>query len=95
MVRFAALLLIPAAVAFTPSINSVPRIERLAAAPDNDDFDAPVPINPSVASELDHSPLAEVDDECYLGKYGQHDECVDFGEDASFLIILFIMDLIL
>ena len=28
---------------------------------------------------LDHE-IMVVDDECYLGKYGQYDECVDFGE---------------
>lgn len=79
MVRLAAfLLLAPAATAFT-TINSHQRMERLAAAPQySDDFDAPTPLNPQSASVLDHSPEVE-GDECYLGKYGQHDDCVDFG----------------
>jgi hypothetical protein len=69
MVRLAAfLLLAPAATAFT-TINSHQRIERLAAAPQYSDyFDAPTPFNPQSEG-----------DECYLGKYGQHDDCVDFG----------------
>ena len=28
---------------------------------------------------LDHD-IEVVDDECYLGKYGQYEECVDFGK---------------
>mmetsp|Transcript_5514 Transcript_5514/g.12034 ORF Transcript_5514/g.12034 Transcript_5514/m.12034 type:complete len:125 (-) Transcript_5514:287-661(-) len=52
---------------------------RLSATADEDtDFDAPVPLNPATASSvLDHE-IVVVDDECYLGKYGQHPDCVDF-----------------
>ena len=79
MVRIATFLLFaaPVVTAFTPSTNL--RIWRLAAAPEySDDFDAPVLANPQTASPLDHEINVE-GDECYLGKYGQHDECVDFG----------------
>ena len=41
-----------------------------------DDFDAPVPLNPASATDLDHDPV--VDDECYMGADGQFDDCVDF-----------------
>ena len=68
-------------VAFTPpSIITRTSSTRVAATANEDtDFDAPVLKNPQMASVLDHEPLI-VDDECYLGKYGQHSECVDFGE---------------
>lgn len=47
---------------------------------DDVDYDSPKPINPSQASgPLDHEIV--VDDECYMGKDGQLDECVDFGEN--------------
>ena len=79
MVRFASALLLlaaPAAQAFAPSMMHT-RV-GLAAARDMDDFDAPIPADPQSGKELDHEIL--IDDECYLGKYGQYDECVDFGE---------------
>ena len=60
--------------------------QRLLAATANDDdidFDAPVLKNPVKMADaptvLDHE-IEIVDDECYLGKYGQYDECVDFGK---------------
>ena len=50
---------------------------------DMDDFDAPILKNPVKMADaptvLDHE-IEIVDDECYLGKYGQYDECVDFGK---------------
>ena len=56
--------------------------------------DAPTLNNPAFASgPLDHEII--VDDECYMGKDGQLDECADFGkrmdtyaEDISVLIII-------
>ena len=51
-------------------------------AEEGTDFDAPVPANPAVASgPLDHEIV--VDDECYMGKEGQLDECADFGKCRS------------
>ena len=60
---------------------------------DDIDYDAPTLNNPAFASgPLDHEII--VDDECYMGKDGQLDECADFGkrmdtysEDKSVLII--------
>merc|ERR1712232_1247000 len=41
------------------------------------DFDAPVPADPqSGTAVLEEAPV--VDDECYMGKDGEFDECVDF-----------------
>ena len=49
---------------------------------DDVDYDSPKPINPSQASgPLDHEIV--VDDECYMGKDGQLDECADFGEKTD------------
>ena len=43
------------------------------------DYDAPVPYNPQSSSgPLDYEPV--VDDECYMGKDGQLNECADFGK---------------
>ncbi|KAL7492688.1 hypothetical protein ACHAWT_001791 [Skeletonema menzelii] len=58
------------------------RLLARASADDGDiDFDAPVLKNPVMKSDaptvLDHD-IEVVDDECYLGKYGQYEECVDF-----------------
>ena len=50
------------------------------AEDDEDDFDAPIlkhPVMSGKAGTLDHDPI--VDDECYLGKENQFDDCVDFG----------------
>eukprot|EP00986_Skeletonema_menzelii_P004125 scaffold1371_cov132-Skeletonema_menzelii.AAC.6 len=60
------------------------RLLARASADDGDiDFDAPVLKNPVMKSDaptvLDHD-IEVVDDECYLGKYGQYEECVDFGK---------------
>ena len=88
MVRFTTVLLFfaPAAKAFTPNLQQ--RTWSLAAAPEySDDFDAPILANPKTASELDHEINVE-GDECYLGKYGQYDECVDFGECPSFILLI-------
>ena len=45
------------------------------------DFDAPVPYNPQSASPLANTPI--VDDECYMGKEGQLDDCADFDPVTS------------
>eukprot|EP00585_Thalassiosira_rotula_P023897 CAMPEP_0196256484 /NCGR_PEP_ID=MMETSP0913-20130531/55872_1 /TAXON_ID=49265 /ORGANISM="Thalassiosira rotula, Strain GSO102" /LENGTH=181 /DNA_ID=CAMNT_0041543999 /DNA_START=33 /DNA_END=578 /DNA_ORIENTATION=+ len=46
-----------------------------------DDFDAPVPANPqSGTTVLAGEPV--VDDECYMGKDGGYDGCVDFDPPA-------------
>jgi hypothetical protein len=45
------------------------------------DFDAPVPYSPASAKPLANTPI--VDDECYLGKEGQLDECADFDPVTS------------
>ena len=46
---------------------------------DDIDYDAPTLNNPAFASgPLDHEIV--VDDECYMGKDGQLDECADFGK---------------
>ena len=45
------------------------------------DFDAPVPYNPQLAKPLANTPI--VDDECYMGKEGQLDECADFDPVTS------------
>ena len=57
-----------------------PMLKRSAAtATEDTDFDAPVLNNPAFASgPLDHEIV--VDDECYMGKDGQLDECADFGK---------------
>ena len=77
------------ASAFCPSALSpcVRRSGSLLAAPlDDDDFDAPV-TDQMKSDGMPHHNMVSVDvdemameDECYLGKYGQHEECVDFGE---------------
>ena len=68
--------------AFTPSqvpvFRSVYSSATSAIANEDTDFDAPV-IVAAKPIELDHE-IVVVDDECYLGKYGQYDECVDFGK---------------
>ena len=52
---------------------------------DDVDYDAPVLRNPSKASgPLDHEIV--VDDECYMGKDGQLNECADFGEKIELSI---------
>ena len=45
-------------------------------ATEDTDFDAPVLKNPAYATPLTNDPI--VDDECYMGKDGQLDECVDY-----------------
>ena len=68
-----------------------------AIANEDTDFDAPV-IVAAKPIELDHE-IVVVDDECYLGKYGQYDECVDFGKfyfcayHVSFIIMFFIFEI--
>ena len=65
--------------AFTHSQLPVFRSNSPSAMANEDtDFDAPV-IVAAKPIELDHE-IVVVDDECYLGKYGQYDECVDFGK---------------
>lgn len=71
--------------------------QRLLATADDiefDDFDAPILKNPVKMADaptvLDHE-ISVVDDECYLGKYGQYDECVDFGKlDVVVLIYVYL-----
>mmetsp|Transcript_1473 Transcript_1473/g.2219 ORF Transcript_1473/g.2219 Transcript_1473/m.2219 type:complete len:128 (+) Transcript_1473:106-489(+) len=63
--------------AFSPPA-ALPATTRLSATANEDtDFDAPIPKNPQHAHALDHD-IVVVDDECYLGKYGQYPDCVDF-----------------
>ena len=77
-----AILLAANSTAFTPSPSQVPVFRSIyspsATANDETDFDAPVTVA-AKPIELDHE-IVVVDDECYLGKYGQYDECVDFGK---------------
>ena len=90
MARLAALAILlaaPGASGF--ALNRPVRATRLALATEDTDFDAPVLANPQTASgALDHE-IVVGDDECYLGKYGQYADCVDFGEwtDASSLCL--------
>ena len=66
--------------AFTPSQLPVFRSIYSPSAIANEDTDFDAPITTSAKPiELDHE-IVVVDDECYLGKYGQYDECVDFGK---------------
>ena len=51
---------------------------KFAAVDDDTDFDAPIPANPAQASgPLAGAPI--VDDECYMGKDNELEECADFG----------------
>jgi len=50
--------------------------KRQSTATEDTDFDAPVLKNPAYATPLTNDPI--VNDECYLGKDGQLDECADF-----------------
>lgn len=86
MARFTPLALLAAAASSAAFTTTPATARRRASAPiaaaanDDTDFDAPTPFYPREASgELDHS-IVVADDECYLGKYGQYDDCVDFGE---------------
>eukprot|EP00580_Thalassiosira_gravida_P003057 CAMPEP_0201604668 /NCGR_PEP_ID=MMETSP0492-20130828/4732_1 /ASSEMBLY_ACC=CAM_ASM_000837 /TAXON_ID=420259 /ORGANISM="Thalassiosira gravida, Strain GMp14c1" /LENGTH=133 /DNA_ID=CAMNT_0048068749 /DNA_START=333 /DNA_END=734 /DNA_ORIENTATION=- len=64
--------------AFSPSSMMINTPTYLFATANEDtDFDAPIPKNPQHAHALDHE-IVVVDDECYLGKYGQYPDCVDF-----------------
>mmetsp|Transcript_1953 Transcript_1953/g.4253 ORF Transcript_1953/g.4253 Transcript_1953/m.4253 type:complete len:128 (-) Transcript_1953:244-627(-) len=85
MIRFVSVLALLAAVvstdAFLPSVHR-PNMHQIMSSSANEDtdFDAPVlnnPVKASAPKDLDHDILV-VDDECYLGKYGQFNECVDF-----------------
>ena len=62
-----------------PATHSRPAVRLSATANEDTDFDAPVLKNPASPTALDHE-IVVVDDECYLGKYGQYPDCVDFGE---------------
>ena len=73
-----AILLAANSTAFTPSQLPVFHSIYCATANDDTDFDAPITTS-AKPIELDHE-IVVVDDECYLGKYGQYDECVDFGK---------------
>lgn len=70
--------------AFSPTIgnrcHTSNSILAVGVPADEDDFDAPSLANPVMSGKvgkLDHDPI--VDDECYLGKDNQFDDCVDFG----------------
>ncbi len=69
------------AVAFCPSQSAIVSrpnnaLPRLGAV-EGTDFDAPVLRNPQTGTAvLEREPI--VDDECYMGKEGAADECVDF-----------------
>ena len=69
--------------AFSPTIDNSRHTSNSILAvgiADEDDFDAPSLANPVMSGKvgkLDHDPI--VDDECYLGKDNQFDDCVDFG----------------
>mmetsp|Transcript_37046 Transcript_37046/g.78209 ORF Transcript_37046/g.78209 Transcript_37046/m.78209 type:complete len:127 (+) Transcript_37046:200-580(+) len=68
----------PGASAFCPHYQSVCSRSLAATANEDTDFDAPFTKNPqSGTTTLDHE-IVVIDDECYLGKYGQHPDCVDF-----------------
>mmetsp|Transcript_25072 Transcript_25072/g.43891 ORF Transcript_25072/g.43891 Transcript_25072/m.43891 type:complete len:101 (+) Transcript_25072:176-478(+) len=68
------------ATAFSPHPSIFRHTHFHATANEDTDFDAPVPKYPqNGAAVLDHE-IVVIDDECYLGKYGQYAECVDFGE---------------
>ena len=73
----------PSTEAFSPTIGSRSHTSNSILAvgvADEDDFDAPSLANPVMSGKvgkLDHDPI--VDDECYLGKDNQFDDCVDFG----------------
>jgi hypothetical protein len=71
------------ATAFILPFSSQDQQRLLATANDDTDFDAPVLKTPVMKGDaptvLDHE-IMIVDDECYLGKYGQYEHCVDFGE---------------
>ena len=91
MTRLSAILTlatIGTATSFLLPFSSHDQQRLLARADDETDFDAPILNNPVLQTDaptvLDHE-IEVVDDECYLGKYGQFDECVDFGEYCMFL----------
>ena len=69
--------------AFVPSHTSHHHqrtLQHTLKAAEGTDFDAPVLYSPESASgPLDYEPV--VDDECYMGKDGQLNECADFGRD--------------
>ena len=63
--------------AFIPTI--LPHHTRLSAVINEDEVDYDAPITKAAKPlPLDHD-IIVADDECYLGKYGQYEECVDFG----------------
>eukprot|EP00571_Detonula_confervacea_P013181 CAMPEP_0172296968 /NCGR_PEP_ID=MMETSP1058-20130122/156_1 /TAXON_ID=83371 /ORGANISM="Detonula confervacea, Strain CCMP 353" /LENGTH=119 /DNA_ID=CAMNT_0013006057 /DNA_START=127 /DNA_END=482 /DNA_ORIENTATION=- len=82
---YAALALLTTAsnvAAFVPSIQRPFTRVVVAMAEEGTDFDAPVPANPAVASgPLKTLPV--VDDECYMGKDLQLDECADFDPPVN------------
>ncbi|KAL7529684.1 hypothetical protein ACHAXR_003091 [Thalassiosira sp. AJA248-18] len=85
MNRLSALTLLIAAASSTAFVvpSSIGRVTRsIAMAEEGTDFDAPIPANPASASgPLESQPV--VDDECYMGKEGQLDECADFDPPAK------------
>ena len=74
---------ISGSAAFVLPFSAQDQQRLLAKANEDTDFDAPVLNNPvmraDIPTALDHE-IVVVDDECYLGKYGQYADCVDFGE---------------
>ena len=60
-------------------LATLPRHTRLAAVINEDEVDYDAPVTKAAKPlPLDHD-IIVADDECYLGKYGQYEECVDFG----------------
>ena len=82
MSRVALLLsIVAASTAFTITHNPISHrsvCANMATANEDTDFDAPITkATAATPVNLDHE-INVVDDECYLGKYGQHANCVDF-----------------
>ena len=81
MSRFLILACLATSPAATAFVSSSPGARQRGApalrATEETDFDAPVPFEPqSGTAVLDREPV--VDDECYMGKDGSFDDCVDF-----------------
>merc|ERR1719393_123611 len=81
MSRFLILACLATSPAATAFVSSSPGARQRGApalrATEETDFDAPVPFEPqSGTAVLDREPV--VDDECYMGKDGCFDDCVDF-----------------
>ena len=68
-------------------------LQHTLKAAEGTDFDAPVLYSPESASgPLDYEPV--VDDECYMGKDGQLNECADFGKWCKSISFFFVFILL-